>query len=428
MIIGRGLEVAAHGNMASGEKEAEKKVLEVSLPSGWEGLSFKLRGGRCIVSEVPKACFSSAAFGANGAKPQVDGVSEGDEIVTVNGETPKRAMERIAMAGDDWNACSSADPKHEPGSKTKFDSPPCAACDCIRRHKSLGFDVALQMWMRAVKKETKITLGVLPAALVPAEDLPESEMPSVPVVASAGRPGSGSKLERTDSASSIVSLQASSESASRMEKALEKLAKLDDMNRKKVKKREESKGAEKGKGKGKGKKGKKRPSGPNLPRTRLTTDLVIGQAAEWKGKYGWIKPVKPVDHPNASMHKGRLYIHVQDLEWWVKEIKPGSWCRFHVYSDANSLGAEECTVLDENSASWTEDSGSYGEENWWATDEGADGNGTEATWTEEGASRSEGDASNTTSQSKADGKRPLSGSQVSEQRSRKAAKKGRGKR
>mmetsp|Transcript_57568 Transcript_57568/g.106367 ORF Transcript_57568/g.106367 Transcript_57568/m.106367 type:complete len:383 (+) Transcript_57568:32-1180(+) len=330
-------------------------LTQVDLPAGWEGLSFKVRGGRCIVSEVPKACFSSAAFGAKGAKPQVDGVAEGDEIVTINGETPKRTLERIMTAGDSWNACSNAEPSHAPGSKTKFDSPPCAACDCMRRQSSLGFDVALQMWMRAVKRELKITLGVRASANVPAEPLPESEVP-VAVKAPAAA-AAGNKLERSDTTSSVVNLQASSESASRMQKALEKLAKLDDANRKKVKKQEqELEKASGGKGKGKGKKGKgKRPSGPNLPRTRLTTDLVIGEAVEWKGKYGWIKPVNPVDHPKASMHKGRLYIHVQDLEWWVKEIKPGSWCRFHVYSDANSLGAEECTVLDENSASWTED-------------------------------------------------------------------------
>ena len=46
---------------------------------------------------------------------------------------------------DVWCACSSATPPHEPVSKTKFDSQPCAACDFGRRRKQLGFDVALQM-------------------------------------------------------------------------------------------------------------------------------------------------------------------------------------------------------------------------------------------------------------------------------------------
>merc|ERR1719162_2657641 len=52
----------------------------------------------------------------------------------------------------------------------------------------------------------------------------------------------------------------------------------------------------KGKGKfdkgfGKGKKGKdKGPSGPNLPRSRITEEPVTGEVIAWKGKYGWIQP------------------------------------------------------------------------------------------------------------------------------------------
>jgi len=56
------------------------------------------------VAEVPKACFSSAAFGAVGAMPQVDGVLEGDEIVTINGDSPSRIAERIVESGDALNA------------------------------------------------------------------------------------------------------------------------------------------------------------------------------------------------------------------------------------------------------------------------------------------------------------------------------------
>ena len=146
-------------------------IRSVPLPAGWEGLSIKLRGDRCIVSEVPKACFSSAAFANSGAaKPQVDGVLEGDEIVTFNGATPTKLIQRIGTVGDSWNACSSASPPHPVGSKTKFDSPPCAACDFIRIHKKLGFDVALQMWMRAVKREIKIVLGVRAGSEIPEGD------------------------------------------------------------------------------------------------------------------------------------------------------------------------------------------------------------------------------------------------------------------
>eukprot|EP00435_Cladocopium_sp_Y103_P010148 s1219_g2.t1 len=42
----------------------------------------------------------------------------------------------------------------------RFDSPPCVACDFQRRRKQLGLDVALQMWLRAVKRDIRISLAV----------------------------------------------------------------------------------------------------------------------------------------------------------------------------------------------------------------------------------------------------------------------------
>ena len=49
---------------------------------------------------------------------------------------------------------------------------------------------------------------------------------------------------------------------------------------------------------------------------------MTGEMVEWKGKYGWIKPHEPVDHPAAGAHRGRLYVHLVDLEWWVKALAP----------------------------------------------------------------------------------------------------------
>jgi len=115
-----------------------------------------------------------------------------------------------------------------------------------------------------------------------------------------------------------------------------------------------------GKGKGKGKDKKGRPSGPYLERTRLTDSLVTGEVLEWKGKFGWIKPHKPVDHPKASIHRGKLYVHKVDLEYWVSALTPGSVCRFHVYSDANSLGAEEVTELKDDGDGADEGSSGHG--------------------------------------------------------------------
>ena len=83
-----------------------------------------------------------------------------DEVATLNGETPLRLIERISTKGDAWNACSSASPPHEVGSKTKFDAPPCPACDFIRRRQALGFVVALPLWLPPVKREIKFLLGI----------------------------------------------------------------------------------------------------------------------------------------------------------------------------------------------------------------------------------------------------------------------------
>lgn len=322
----------------------DEEVRSIPLPAGWEGLSIKLCGERVVVSEVPKACFSSKA-GQKNAKPQVDGVEEGDEIMTLNGDPVHKIVERILTKGDPLNACSTGEEKfrHAVGSKTKFDSPPCAACDFKRRKGQLGLDVALQMWLRAVKREIRIVLGVRTGGKHLLEEATRS------LASTAGSAANGAAR-----ASTVVELKATDASAARMEAALAKLCMLDDGNRKKAKEAKETgKGKAKGKGKGKGKK----PTGPDLPRTRLTSDLVTGQVNEWKdrGKFGWIKPTQPVDHPQAHLHRGRLYIHTQDLPWWVEKLTVGQYVRFHVYVDTNSLGAEECTVLEEDGgwdASW----------------------------------------------------------------------------
>mmetsp|Transcript_141483 Transcript_141483/g.451869 ORF Transcript_141483/g.451869 Transcript_141483/m.451869 type:complete len:402 (-) Transcript_141483:18-1223(-) len=358
---------AENGSAAAAGTKAEAQsaeVRQVRLPAGWEGLSFKLDPvGRLIVSEVPKACFSSAAFGA---KPQVAGVAEGDEVCTLNGEAPARAVERIMSQGDGWNACSSSSPPHAVGSKGKFDSPPCVACDFIRRRQGLGLDVALQMWLRAVKRDIQITLGVCAPGEAPAggsgRSLLSLELPEGVVAAPA---------RSTEARSSIVDLSASSSVTG----SIAELKSLDELSGRSGGGGAKGKGkGKKGKGKGKGKdKGKaKRPTGPDLPRTRLSTEKASGEVVEWKGKYGWIKPSKAVDHPLAGKHKGRLYIHSQDLEW-ADELTVGAICHFHLFSDASGLGAEEI----EEDGDWDPDAGEEGgdgqewsEQDWEAWEKG----------------------------------------------------------
>ena len=97
-----------------------------------------------------------------------------------------------------------------------------------------------------------------------------------------------------------------------------------------------------GKGKGKGK--LRRPSGPNLPREKVSEDPVMGEVLEWKGSYGWIKLTEPVEHPSAEKNGGKIYIHKQDLVD-VEELEAGALVQFMLYSDSSGLGAQELSTL-----------------------------------------------------------------------------------
>merc|ERR1712187_44286 len=105
--------------------------------------------------------------------------------------------------------------------------------------------------------------------------------------------------------------------------------------------KDKSKGKAKRKGKGKADKENKGPSGPNLPRERITTDLVLGEVVEWKRKYGWIKPQDTVEHESADKHDGKIYVHIKDIQEGM-EMEAGKQVMFHIFSDESGLGAEEC--------------------------------------------------------------------------------------
>lgn len=105
-----------------------------------------------------------------------------------------------------------------------------------------------------------------------------------------------------------------------------------------------SKTKPKGKGKGKGEWKEKGPSGPELPRERITTEPVMGEMVAWKRKFGWIQPTEPIDHPEAEKHEGKIYVHQKDIEG-EPELKEGVQFMFHVFVDSQGLGAEECSAL-----------------------------------------------------------------------------------
>ncbi|CAJ1341623.1 unnamed protein product [Effrenium voratum] len=146
----------AQGGRSKRRRAPKRRLRPVRLPPGWAALSFRSLGKRLVVTEVPKACFSSAAFGA--------AVFVGDEIAFINNKRPDVLARLIARPGHTLNTCSQAEPPHDPGSVGKLQSPPCVSCDFVRRLRDLGLDVALQMWLRVVKQQMPITLGVRPKA------------------------------------------------------------------------------------------------------------------------------------------------------------------------------------------------------------------------------------------------------------------------
>lgn len=92
-------------------------------------------------------------------------------------------------------------------------------------------------------------------------------------------------------------------------------------------------------------------SGPDLPRERLMDIPMTGEVVAWKGKFGWIMPTEPIDHPEASKHEGKIYVHGKDIidantsEKGIGTLEKGAMVQFQVFTDASGLGAEEVLVL-----------------------------------------------------------------------------------
>lgn len=86
------------------------------------------------------------------------------------------------------------------------------------------------------------------------------------------------------------------------------------------------------------------PSGPDLPRQRVTEAPIPGMVLRFVGSTGWIKPSETVEHPELGRHKGKIYFHKNDLQG-VESIQKDTSVAFHLYSDSAGLGAEEVTVV-----------------------------------------------------------------------------------
>merc|ERR1711879_205604 len=98
------------------------------------------------------------------------------------------------------------------------------------------------------------------------------------------------------------------------------------------------KGKDKGYGKGKGK-GKRKP-GHLLERTTIDGEPLSGTVLEWKGKYGWIEPTEPVDHPKAEKRQGKIWVSKDDIGD-LEELTVGSEVSFQLWEDVSGIGAAE---------------------------------------------------------------------------------------
>lgn len=83
--------------------------------------------------------------------------------------------------------------------------------------------------------------------------------------------------------------------------------------------------------------GAARPPMPII-KQRVSSARVTGQVKNWKGGFGWITPMEPVNHP---LFKGQIYVKASDI-LGGQPLSVGATVSFYVYADSQGLGAEEC--------------------------------------------------------------------------------------
>lgn len=79
-------------------------------------------------------------------------------------------------------------------------------------------------------------------------------------------------------------------------------------------------------------------------RVRLTPAPLSGRVVQWKGSYGWIEPTCVVEHPDVAKHRGRIFVHAEDVSPKWKSLTVGSLVEFFLYHDGQGLGAEDCVA------------------------------------------------------------------------------------
>eukprot|EP00929_Paragymnodinium_shiwhaense_P033001 TRINITY_DN1820_c0_g1_i3.p1 TRINITY_DN1820_c0_g1~~TRINITY_DN1820_c0_g1_i3.p1 ORF type:complete len:506 (-),score=217.69 TRINITY_DN1820_c0_g1_i3:117-1634(-) len=108
------------------------------------------------------------------------------------------------------------------------------------------------------------------------------------------------------------------------------------------KKKQDKKKKNKGGGGEQKEKKEKGPSGPDLPRERVSATMITGEVLNMGRTFGWVKPSEPVAHEMAEKHGGKIYLHKKDITEGTT-VEKGSTVSFYVYADVSGLGAEECS-------------------------------------------------------------------------------------
>lgn len=82
-------------------------------------------------------------------------------------------------------------------------------------------------------------------------------------------------------------------------------------------------------------------------RVRITQNRLMGTVLSWKGRFGWIRSDKRINHEEAVKHGGRVYVHISDVEGRV-ELAEDARVSFFAYSDGDGLGAEQVQIEIQN--------------------------------------------------------------------------------
>ena len=82
-------------------------------------------------------------------------------------------------------------------------------------------------------------------------------------------------------------------------------------------------------------------------RVRISDTRHTGSVLSWKGRFGWIRSDKRINHEEAAKHGGRVYVHISDVEGRV-ELAENARVSFLPYSDGDGLGAEQVQVEIQN--------------------------------------------------------------------------------